>query len=102
MAEATSGYAGSYAPAISSQTADYNFLSRPKTRDSTAEQLKELDSLNTDSTSDIKNDWKYISEVEDMQSKNSAGGIKARKLGVTWKNLSVQGAGADIVYVSRI
>lgn len=99
MAEITGGYTGSFAPAVPSYTADFNVHHNSQSTDSSTEQLSELDNSKTEQDNDIRNDWKYITDVQKIQEQNRNGGIKGRKLGLTWKNLCIQGAGADIVYV---
>lgn len=40
-------------------------------------------------------DWKMMPEIRAQQEQGTKDGIKGRKLGVTWKNLTVKGVGAD-------
>lgn len=97
MAASLGGFTGSFAPSLPSTTADFS-LTRSKTGDSAARQLLELDSDDVENRQ-IKNDWKYITDIESVNEKNQEAGLKSRRLGVTWNDLSVKGAGADVVYV---
>lgn len=96
-AAVTGGHTGTFAPAIASNSANYALDSNTKTRDSSIER-RDLSTADSDCFTE-KNDWQYISELESIQEKNKEAGIKSRKLGVTWKNLCIRGAGADFVYV---
>lgn len=43
-------------------------------------------------------DWKLMPEVRQLQVQNEKDQAKGRRLGVTWKNLTVKGVGADAAF----
>jgi ATP-binding cassette subfamily G (WHITE) protein 2 (SNQ2) len=43
----------------------------------------------------LANDWQLLPEVRAMQAQDEKDSLKSRLLGITWKNLTVKGVGAD-------
>ncbi|KAI7160183.1 hypothetical protein KC316_g13969, partial [Hortaea werneckii] len=73
-----------------------NSLSRTFSRRTTQH---EGDSSSEDETSISKaDDWKLMPEIKEFKQQDDKDQIKGRKLGVTWKDLTVKGIGADAAF----
>ena len=48
------------------------------------------------------NDWSLMPELEATQARGEQMALKARKLGLTWKNLTVKGVGADAAFNENV
>ena len=46
--------------------------------------------------------WPITKEVEKMRQRNEANGGKPRKLGLTWKNLTVKGISSDATFNENV
>jgi ATP-binding cassette, subfamily G (WHITE), member 2, SNQ2 len=47
-------------------------------------------------------DWKLFSEIQDIKQQTEKDQLRSRRLGVTWKNLTVQGVGADAAFNENV
>jgi len=56
---------------------------------------REYDGSDEDEPISMAADWKMMPEIRVFQKQGEKDEIKGRKLGITWKNLTVKGVGAD-------
>lgn len=47
-------------------------------------------------------DWNFMPEVKERQQRGEKDHLRGRRLGVTWKNLTVKGVGADAAYNENV
>lgn len=47
-------------------------------------------------------DWAMMPDVKHFQKQNNKSDFKGRRLGVTWKNLTVKGVGADAAFQENV
>ncbi|KAI7221258.1 pleiotropic drug resistance protein, ABC superfamily [Hortaea werneckii] len=77
-----------------------NSLSRTFSRRTTQH---ESDSSSEDETSISKaDDWKLMPEIKEFKQQDDRDQIKGRRLGVTWKDLTVKGIGADAAFNENV
>jgi hypothetical protein len=69
---------------------------------SSTEQVDEVSLTQYKSAPKTSESWPITQEVEKLRERNEANGGKARKLGVTWKNLTVKGISNDAVFNENV
>lgn len=62
----------------------------------------EAEKLSDDDLVSKVNGWNLMPEIRRQQAQGERDGLKGRKLGVTWKNLTVKGAGADAAFNENV
>ncbi|KAM3420040.1 hypothetical protein BST61_g3350 [Cercospora zeina] len=76
----------------------YRTLSNAISRTFSGRNSNYEDASESDESISKANDWKLMEEVKAVAQQTQADGAKPRKLGVTWKDLTVKGIGADAAF----
>jgi len=94
--------AGAYAPGVGagqgeeivrqiSRTLSRTFSSQVRQ----SERYLPADDSSSDESISKADDWKLMPEVKEVRAQDMIDKIKSRRLGVTWRDLTVKGVGAD-------
>jgi len=99
---ASTGSAG-WAPhaGVGSGEEVFRSISRTFSRQTQPPDSSDSDSENNVSISKAE-DWKLMSDVRGFQKQDEKDHVKGRHLGVTWKDLTVKGVGADAAFNENV